>query len=128
MSRDGNWFTSRNPNKELLVLAQSYDWLLFLTDEGLSEFIRDVLITPRQEMNPARDAFLRSYKAEKKGNCFTKVRIHISADHALQGYFQKNIARIESWFNVIAPPYLKVSVLKDQISKLAQKDWKRIHA
>lgn len=127
VSNHGNWFTSRNPNKELLVLAQSYDWLLFLTDEGLSEFIRDVLITPSLELKPARDAFLKSYKAEKKGNRFTKVRIHISADNALQDYFQKNITRIESWFNIIAPPYLKVSVLKDQISKLAQKDWKRIH-
>ena len=32
VSNHGNWFTSNNPNKELRVLAQSYDWLLFLTD------------------------------------------------------------------------------------------------
>jgi hypothetical protein len=30
VSNHGNWFTSENPNKELKVLAQSYDWLLFL--------------------------------------------------------------------------------------------------
>jgi hypothetical protein len=32
VSNHGNWFTSNNHNKELKVLAQSYDWLLFLTD------------------------------------------------------------------------------------------------
>lgn len=31
VSNHGNWFTSSNPNKELRILAQSYDWLLFLT-------------------------------------------------------------------------------------------------
>ena len=29
VSNHGNWFTSENHNKELKVLAQSYDWLLF---------------------------------------------------------------------------------------------------
>lgn len=32
VSNHGNWFTSKDHNKELKVLAQSYDWLLFLTD------------------------------------------------------------------------------------------------
>lgn len=40
-SNHGNWFTSENHNKELKVLAQSYDWLIFLTDEGLAEFITE---------------------------------------------------------------------------------------
>ena len=126
VSNHGNWFTSDNPNKELLVLAQSYDWLLFLTDEGLSEFIRDVLITPNNLLQPARDAFLKSYKAGKKKNQFTKVQMHIFADQALQVYFQKNIARIESWFNVISPPHFNIKILKSQMSQLAQKDWMKI--
>jgi len=41
VSNHGNWFTKETMNKELVVLAQSYDWLLFLTDDGLSEFISD---------------------------------------------------------------------------------------
>ena len=32
VSNHGNWFNSNNLNKELKVLSQSYDWLLFLTD------------------------------------------------------------------------------------------------
>ncbi|KIE18037.1 hypothetical protein DS62_04085, partial [Smithella sp. SC_K08D17] len=36
VSNHGNWFTSENHNKELKVLAQSYDWLLFLTDTGIA--------------------------------------------------------------------------------------------
>ena len=126
VSNHGNWFTSDNPNKELLVLAQSYDWLLFLTDKGLSEFINDVLISPNPELQPARKAFLRSYKANKKKNQFTKVQIHIAADHALQAYFKQHLTRIESWFNVISPPHSNTAVLKGQIAQLAQKDWKRI--
>lgn len=33
VSNHGNWFTDEDHNKELRVLAQSYDWLLFLTDQ-----------------------------------------------------------------------------------------------
>jgi len=32
VSNHGNWFTAEDHNKELKVLAHSYDWLLFLTD------------------------------------------------------------------------------------------------
>ncbi len=39
VSNHGNWFTAENKNKEMKVLANSYDWLLFLTDAGLSEFV-----------------------------------------------------------------------------------------
>ena len=46
VSNHGNWFTSDDHNKELRVLAQSYDWLLFLTDTGLSRFIVDLLLIP----------------------------------------------------------------------------------
>lgn len=46
VSNHGNWFTSDDHNKELKVLAQSYDWLLFLTDEGLSQFIHELLLEP----------------------------------------------------------------------------------
>lgn len=126
VSNHGNWFTSDNPNKELLVLSQSYDWLLFLTDKGLSEFIKEVLISPRPDLQPARAAFLKSYTANKKKNQFTKVQMHIAADKALENYFQRNISRIESWFNVISPSHFTIPDLKRQVTQLAQKDWKRI--
>lgn len=75
VSNHGNWFTSENHNKELKVLAQSYDWLIFLTDEGLAEFITKLLLAPAPLLKPARAAFLASYIAEKKKNS-----IHQSAD------------------------------------------------
>ena len=43
VSNHGNWFTAENQNKEIRVLAQSYDWLLFLTDAALAEFIETAL-------------------------------------------------------------------------------------
>ncbi|MEI2690851.1 MAG: hypothetical protein V9H69_14525 [Anaerolineae bacterium] len=71
VSNHGNWFTSDNHNKELRVLAQSYDWLLFLTDAGLSQFIDRLLLNPRPELAPARDAFsgeLLGQRAEQTGS------------------------------------------------------------
>lgn len=126
VSNHGNWFTSKNPNKELRVLSQSYDWLLFLTDAGLSKFIRDVLMHPSADLRPAREAFLQSYAADKKKNQFTKVQMHITADGALQKYFQKNLAQIESWFEVISPLRYRVVLLKKQITCLANKNWRTI--
>ena len=88
VSNHGNWFTSENHNKELKVLAQSYDWLLFLTDEGLAEFINALLLAPTPELEPARKAFLASYNAKKSKNRFTKVQMDAEADAVLQKYFQ----------------------------------------
>ena len=36
VSNHGNCFTAEDHNKELKVLAQSYDWLIFLTDSGIT--------------------------------------------------------------------------------------------
>src|SRR5271170_6725581 len=53
VSNHGNWFTAENHNKELKVLAHSYDWLLFLTDRGLSEFVSELLLKPKPDLEPA---------------------------------------------------------------------------
>ena len=83
VSNHGNWFTSENHNKELKVLAQSYNWLLFLTDEGLSEFADHLLLNPKRRREPAQKAFIKSYGKDKSGNSFTKVKILLSADHVI---------------------------------------------
>jgi hypothetical protein len=127
VSNHGNWFTSNNHNKELKVLAQSYDWLIFLTDTGLSEFISQLLLEPQPTLEPARNAFLASYTADKKRNRFTKVQMDYEADQALQNYFQDNGERIESWFNVITPQTGKMSDLHGRISQLRDKNWREVH-
>jgi hypothetical protein len=126
VSNHGNWFTAENHNKELRVLAHSYDWLLFLTDYGLSQFIEKLLRNPVAELKPAKDAFLSSYKPEKTGNSFTKVKIDAKADQALKRYFELHELEIESWFNVIAPHGGTLQQLRADLVKLAAKDWKRI--
>ncbi len=128
VSNHGNWFTSDNHNKELKVLAQSYDWLIFLTDAGLTEFITELLLEPKPLLEPARNAFLASYTAEKKKNSFTKVQMDYEADQVLQTYFRDNVNRIEKWFNIITP---KNGTMKDvhfQISQLRDKNWEKIHS
>lgn len=123
VSNHGNWFTSDNHNKELRVLAQSYDWLLFLTDAGLSQFIDRLLLNPRPELAPARDAFLSSYSGNSGTNRFTKVRIALTANEALRNYFLTHEAEVESWFNVIAPRSGSLETLQDDLRKLGAKDW-----
>lgn len=127
VSNHGNWFTSDNPNKELRVLAQSYDWLLFLTDKGISEFITDLLIHPTSGYAAVKNAFRKSYSTEKKGNVFTKVKMDYESDAALCSYFSKNLKRIEGWFNVISPKGSTLEEMKRNLSVLAEKDWKEIY-
>ncbi len=126
VSNHGNWFTSTNQNKELKVLAQSYDWLLFLTDEGLAEFIETLLFKPTKVYKPIREAFTSSYTATKKKNQFTKVQMNIDADRLLLKYFKKNINDIEKWFNIISPHGKSLSNLRDELKELSIKNWPKI--
>ncbi len=126
VSNHGNWFTSENHNKELKVLAQSYDWLLFLTDQGLAEFIDRMLTRPSATLKPAKAAFASSYAEGKKKNQFTKVQMNLEADLALQDYFKHNLEHVESWFNIIAPTGKAIGVLKRELDTLRGKNWERI--
>jgi hypothetical protein len=126
-SNHGNWFTSENHNKELKVLAQSYDYLLFLTDEGLSEFITTLLLEPAVDLMPAREVFLASYTGNRGNNQFTKVQMKYEADQVLQAFFAKHREDVEQWFSVISPSGGSLEQLRDQMSMLRDKDWQVIH-
>jgi hypothetical protein len=123
ISNHGNWFTSEKLNKELKVLAQSYDWLVFLTDKGIGEFITDLLIKPKTKNAPIKAAFDKSYNEHKKGNVFTKVKIDYEADIALTNYFKQNEEKINSWFNVITPKEKNLNELKTDLIILSNKNW-----
>ncbi len=127
VSNHGNWFTSENHNKELKVLAQSYDWLLFLTDAGVAQFIDELLFHPTKELSAARDAFLASYTGEKGVNQFTKKQLSLRADAALQSYFHSRKKVIAGWFNIIAPAGKGLDVLKEELDTLKSKNWQEIH-
>lgn len=136
VSNHGNWikktasgelsFSEENFQKELLVLAQSYDWLLFLTDQGLSDFIDKLLLNPIPELQFLRDTFLSSYAEDKKKNQFTKVQMNIEADRILLKYFRENLKTVESWFNVISPSSKSLSNLNGELEELKNKNWKNI--
>ena len=126
VSNHGNWFTSENPNKELKVLAQSYNWLLFSIHQGLSEFINELLLNPIPSLDAARAAFLRSYTGAKGSNRFTKVQMDLPADQALQCFFRHNAERTATWFNVIAPQHRSLTGLLEELDQLGNKNWKRI--
>jgi len=130
VSNHGNWFTSEDHNKEIKVLAQSYDWLLFLTDEGLVSFISNLILGKSEENRLVKNAFLASYAktGEKKPkNRFTKTEIDLQAHWVLCDYFKKNIRTIERWFNVIAQERRTLSELRNDLYLLVSKDWKTIH-
>lgn len=121
VSNHGNWFTSDNQNKELKVLAQSYDWLLFLTDHGLAKFINDLLLEPVSGFEPVRNAFTESYQGTRGTNKFTKSRIDFEADKTLRRYFADHSTEIESWFNVISPENRTLGELQSDLNTLARR-------
>ncbi len=126
VSNHGNWFTAEDHNKELKVLAQSYDWLLFLTDKGLSQFIDELLLNPKSKYKKVQDAFQSSYTVNKKRNVFTKIRIDYDADQILLKYFSDNLRKIEGWFNIIAPVKREIVELKKELEELKSKKWSDI--
>ena len=117
VSNHGNWFTSDTQNKEMRVLAQSYDWLLFLTDLALAEFIGMVLESTEPGFEGTRDAFARSYAASGCKNVFTKVEIDRNADAELTAFFASS-QPWDKWFNVIAPANRQIDELKSQLLRL----------
>jgi len=132
VSNHGNWFTSDNPNKELVVLRDAYDWLLFLTDNGIATFIDELLLNPQRKYLPVRKAFLASYsgngkKIKKYGkNQFTKAQINKDADLLLQEYFRDNREKIKTWLNIITPVNQEIEMLREQLKTLSAKDWKNL--
>lgn len=128
VSNHGNWFTCEDHNKELKVLAQSYDWLLFLTDDGIAQFIDDLILHPKKKYSAVRNAFLASYAKGKKVNKFTKVRIALPADVALQSYFKEKAKTVKGWFNVIVPAQKNIALLREELKTLKSKNWRRIHS
>lgn len=126
VSNHGNWFTAENYNKELKVLAQSYDWLIFLSDNGLAQFIDELLLNPSQKYIKVQEAFKCSYTANKKRNIFTKVKMDFEADAVLLKYFSDKLNDIENWFNIIAPEGKSITNLKDELVELRSKKWREI--
>ncbi|MBK8912521.1 MAG: hypothetical protein IPM61_14480 [Chlorobi bacterium] len=126
VSNHGNWFTAQNQNKEMKVLSQSYDWLLFLTDSALAQFISDALLEPNADMKHVQEVFLRSYSGQRRKNSFTKVQIDLEADRKLRAYFHANRSDIDRWFSLIAPHNSTISELRAELDALSQKNWKTI--
>ena len=123
VSNHGNWFTRDNMNKELLVLKDSYDWLLFLSDEAIAEFVTDTILSPDSKMSPVRNAFSETYADGRKGSTrFTKVKIDLDAHNVLSDYFYTHLSRIEkNWFNVLSPDDGSVGELTCDLRRLASK-------
>jgi hypothetical protein len=121
VSNHGNWFTDEKLNKELLVLKSAYDWLLFMSDHAMVEFVTDLLMTNNPKFVAAKDAFSESYAPGKKENVFTKVKIKRDADLALRNYFSENVSDIENWFTVLQPENKSIEELKSTLVKLSKR-------
>ena len=124
VSNHGNWFSSQNMNKELVILSKSYDWLLFLTDEGLAEFVEELLFSPKKKFELVKKAFVDSYAINSQQNAITKVKIDMEADIAIKEFITE--ANAENWFNVISPDGRMLSDLKHELKTLASKRWEEI--
>jgi len=99
---------------------------MFLTDNGLAQFIDDLLLNPQKKYTKVQNAFKNSYTENKKRNVFTKVRMDFEADSVLLKYFSDNLNKIESWFNIISPEEKTITELKNELSELRSKKWEAI--
>ena len=126
VSNHGNWFRTDDQNKELKVLAQSYDWLLFLNDAGIAQFAQDMLLAPQGRRQAVQEAFVNSYGRETRSNVFTKVRMSLDADLALQDYFRENKRTVDKWFSVLSPRGRRLGSLRKELRTLASKDWQGV--
>ena len=86
-----------------------------------------MLLHPVKQLAVAKQVFLASYTGKKGVNQFTKVKISLAADAALQSYFKSRMKTIEGWFNIIAPSGKGLAVLKDEVDTLKAKKWQEIH-
>ncbi|MBQ6657439.1 MAG: hypothetical protein IJM64_09175 [Ottowia sp.] len=128
VSNHGNWFTHENQNKEMKVLSESYDWLLFLTDEGLTSFINDMLLGEAAHLTATYRAFQRCYADDASNNDkFTKSSMPMLADIELTKYFSDNLERITGWFNIVAPAGGTVPYLMELLRDLAHIDWAEVY-
>ncbi|MFT2753822.1 hypothetical protein [Clavibacter sp. Sh2088] len=118
VSNHGNWFTAETQNKEMRVLAQSYDWLLFLTDNALAEFIESVLQGTSPDFAATRAAFGATHGRSSGTTTFTKVTIDADADSELTKFFEDQ-SPWDRWFNVISP-IAPIVDLKSDLLKLAE--------
>lgn len=125
VSNHGNWFSSQKTNKELVILSKSYDWLLFLTDEGLAAFLEGLLFSPKKKFESVKKTFVDSYAINSKQNAITKVKIDMKADKAINEFISESNA--ENWFNVISPSGRTLSDLKHALKTLASKRWEEIN-
>jgi len=123
-SNHGNWFTSNSMNKELKVLRQSYDWLLFLNDIALCQFISDLILNETS----IKKAFEYSYSGERKkgeANWITKSKLESCAHSELIEYFHTNHNEIsQNWFSVLSPSRGTIDGLVKDLSALKEKEWK----
>lgn len=120
VSNHGNWFTNSTLNKEMKVLRQSYDWLIFLTDHALANFISDTILSTNSEYGAIRQAFMSAYAEGRKGlNAFTKVTMHRDAFDAMTRYVDVQRDSIEGrWFEVLSEGRKHISELRDELQVL----------
>ena len=52
--------------------------------------------------------------------------MNFEADIVLLKYFSDKLCEIEDWFNVIAPGGKTIAELKNELSELRSKNWKKI--
>lgn len=120
VSNHGNWFTNSSLNKELKVLRQSYDWLIFLKDQALAEFISDTILKKSGPFLPIREAFMATYSANRTGrSAFTKVTMNEDAYSAMVKYFESKSTQIETdWFEMLSEGRNALSELRDELQAL----------
>jgi hypothetical protein len=97
-----NWYVNGIAKKDLTILQQSYDWTIWINDQGLVNFVTDCILGNEEVFG----AFSRNYTERTPGSLgfFTKNRIDDRVYRILLSYFNRNLQRIlKDWLCVLGP-------------------------
>jgi len=113
-SNHGNWYPQDNEGKGVKMIKSSFDWAVWVEDEGLIELIEFVL-----NDTDMRNAF--NLHVESSETILTKSKFESDARESMLEFVSSNWDRIsEDWFTVLEPEGKSIEDLMDEFRTVTQ--------
>jgi hypothetical protein len=112
-----NWFPEGVAKKDIKVLVENYDWVIWVEDAALFQFAEDLLFKETR----VAEAFQRQHSSTRKvgERLFSKQSMWIPAHEGLCRYMASNYQEIKKkWFKVLGREKLPIDSLFLELDKL----------
>jgi hypothetical protein len=113
-----NWFPGGVAKKDIKVLVENYDWVIWVEDAALVQFAEDLLFRKTK----VAEAFKRQHSSNRKlgERLFSKQSMWIPAHEELCSYIASNYQTIKKkWFRVLGREKMATDDLFLELDKLA---------